>query len=191
MPAFEITNFNAAMPQPALLIPGSPDCALHRASGMFTYKEVTLTGNNSELITNIFTLAGNVELLALYGIFTGVTEVTKVQGCWWDLYDGTNSVALSADGVSCNGAALMSSVAKLGNVASNAVFNNASQVRFAENPTAGVQRPFIGGYATAKNGVTNYIRFRTDTDANTNCKIWFGCAWVCRYPTIGGGIAAV
>lgn len=182
---------NIAMPQPALLVPGAPDCALHRAAGMFSYKEVTLVGNNAELITNIFTLNGNIELVALYGIFTDVTEVTKVQGCWWDLWDGTNSVALSLDGVSCNGAALMSSIAKLGNVGSAAIFSNSSQVRFVENPTAGNQRPFVGGYATAKNGATNYIRFRTDTDQATNCKIWFGCAWVCRYPNLGGGVAAV
>jgi hypothetical protein len=157
---------------------------------MFVFKEVTITGTGAEVVTNLFTLSGNAEIIALYGIFTDVTNVTQINGCWWDLWDGTNSVALTSDGVSCNGAALYSDVAKLGNVGSNAVFNNATQVRFAENPTAGNQRPFVGGLATAKNGVTNYIRFRADTDANTNCKIWFGCAWVCRYPGVGDGIAA-
>jgi hypothetical protein len=180
------------MPLPANLVPGSLDCAAHRTSGMFVYKELTIVGNNAELVSNVFTLTGNVELLALYGIFTDVTEVTKIQGCWFDLWDGTNSVAMTNDGVSCNGATAFSTIVKDQDATQTAYFANSSQVRFRENVIAGSRRPLMGGWMTAKNGVTNYIRFRTDTDANTSAKIWFGCAWACRYPgTVGGGVYAV
>lgn len=191
MPGFGITNFNSAMPQPALLVPGSPDCALHRASGMFSYKELTITGTGGEVVSNIFTVASPVELLALYGIFTDVTNVVTVGGAWWDFYDGTNNPAISLDGTNLAGAALKSTVIRDQAATAAAYFGNSSQCRVRDNVDAGNRRPFSGCFLTPKNGVTNYIRFRADTDGNTNCKIWFGCAWVCRYPAIGGGVAPV
>lgn len=173
-------------PAPADIVQNSPYCALHRYPGYLANKAITITGTGGEVLTNCFQITGLVEMHALWGVFTDVTEVTTMTGAYWDLWDGTNSVALCT-GVAISGASLGSAVAKLADDASAATFMNASQTRYSEN--ANFRQAFEGGLMLQKVATNTYVRFRVTTDGNTDAALQMWISWTCRFP--GSTLAAV
>jgi len=179
--------FNVGMPSIDDIVVDSPNCCWHRASGEALFKTVSITGTGGEVITNCFSFGNLIEIIALYGVLTDATDVTQLDGIWLDVYDGTNSVALTADGASLSGATEHSAFEKIQDDSQALTVGNASQVRYVESA---FRRAFAGGLALPKNGVTNYIRLRCDTDANTDAVIVVGLVYVCRYQ-FGGGVVVV
>lgn len=182
------SGMNSAMPaNPDNIVINSPDCALHRSVGHIAYKDIVLTGGAGAKTYNCFTLAGNVELKALYGVFTVVGDTTTVSACSFDLYDGTNTVELSTSaGVDCSGAVVGGEIFKahIDSVAAN--FLNADAVGLHE---VDGNKQFQGGNIVAKAGVTNYVRFNCTQDAATSATIRVYMNWTCRHA--GSLVAAV
>lgn len=170
------------IPQPAYIpINSSWDC-LHRTAGFQTFKEVTIApGDVNPHSYNLFSFTGEIELKALYGVFTDVTNVAVVTVCYWDVYDGTAAVALTlAAGADCSTATLNSMVLKVATAGTALTFLKSDQVRI--NEIAVADRQFQGVQLNGKNAVTNYVRFWTTGAVATNCKIKFVAGWACRYP---------
>jgi hypothetical protein len=170
-----IQALNTVVPDITEVTDNSTYCQLHHGEGTMETKEITIAGTGAEVITNVFEVECSAEMKALYGVFTDVTDVTTASGCWFDLWDGTNSVAITNDGVNCSGATLNSFVGKLADDSQALTFAKSDQCRYSENANA--QRAFFGGMLTAKEGATTYVRFRMDTDANTDCQIRFHIIW--------------
>jgi len=183
-----ITAMNAEAPLPADMVTNSPYCQWHRGLGdvLYTTKTINPGGAGAQTF-DLFTISGVVELHDLWGVFDDVTDVTTLSGCWFDWWDGTNSVPLTLNGVGCSGAAMHSSIHKLEDATQSATFLNASQARFSENDN-GNKRAFQGGLLVSKYGTDTKIRFRCTTDASTDCQIRFGVVWNCRH--VGGTVVA-
>lgn len=179
-------HFNKTAPDPDDITINSPYCEFHRGNGYLAYKTISVEGAGGEVNTSLFQVTGLVELKGLWGVFTDVTEVQTMTGAYWDLYDGTNSVALCT-GVAISGASLGSVVAKLADDGSAATFLDSNQTRYGENAT--FRQAFSGGLMLQKVATNTYIRFRVTTDANTDAEMQFWCAWTCRYP--GSSLVAV
>jgi hypothetical protein len=158
----------------------SPLHQLHQAEGICDIKEVQIIGTGSEVITNLFIVDCNTELKAIWGVFTEIVDTTTLNSCYFDLWDGTTSklITSSVTGANCNGAVKDSLIAKMADKTAVATFNNASDCQYEEN--ANFNKAFFGGLMTAKFGTETFIRFRANTDANTDCKIEFTVQWVRR-----------
>jgi len=166
----------------------SPYCSLHRCAGELTFKEITIAGASAEVITNLFSFTGAFELVDLWGILTDVSNITQLDACYFDIWDGANSIPITADGLSCNGAGVNAIIVKDEVVTQPLALLDSDQVHYQENPTP-LQRIFQGGLVQAENGAPCYLRFRADTDANTDVTILIGLAWVCRLPGNVGVVA--
>jgi len=180
----------AAAPSLATMNAGSPYCNLHRADGELTLKEITIAGTNAEVITNVFSFTAPFEIVDLWGVFTDVTNITKLEDCYFDIWDGANSIPITAAaGVDCNGSGVNAIFFKDQVVAQPLRLLDSDQVHYQESGVP-FRRVFQGGMVQAEEGATNYLRFRGVTDNDTDIKINIGLAWVCRLPG-NTGVAAV
>jgi hypothetical protein len=186
-PGVLVTGLNTAMPVPSSLVAGSVDSALHRSAGMVTRNSLQIVGNNAEVTVTPFTVQGVVKINRLYGIFTNVTNVVKIQGCWFEATNGFTNAAITLDGVSCNGASLGSIVAKVFDATAAAYFGNNGSVQIHDQ-AGGMMDPFCG-FIMCASTLGGGIIFRTDTDANTNATIQFVCEWVALSNGVGDGVA--
>jgi len=176
------------LPNVANLQLNSGACALHRERGYLAYKTVDINGTAGAASIDLFNVIGVVELMAIWGKFTDVTEVTAITAASFDFDDGAATVPITAAaGTALSGATLNSTFFKAGGAAVALAFANASQVRYNEN--AAGARAFDGGLLTCKSATTCQIRLTVTTDANTNATVQVWCAWVCRYPS--SSLAAV
>lgn len=162
---------NQALPTPANTNEGSPDQSIFSSLGRLVSNEVDIDGTGAEVVTDIFTLDGPIRLMSLWGIFTDVTDATTVSGCYFDLDDGANNPVLTLDGVDCSGASLDALIIKYDDDGVAAAFVDADQIRVQES--AAIQTAWWEAFIGIKNGATNKIRFRADTDANTDVTIRF------------------
>ena len=172
--------FGRVAPTPSAIVMNSPYCDLHRAAGALATATKDVNGTGGAASTNLFQVTGNVEIRALYGVFTDVTETTSITAASFDLRDDGATVQLtSAAGTALTGAGLGSIFAKEALAATAVTFNNSTAARFSESA---FQRAFVGGLITQKAATNTYIRFTCTTNATTNVTIQFWCAWVCRSP---------
>ena len=176
------------MPQPAAIQINSPWDCLHREAGFQVFKELTVApGDVNPHLYNLFAWTGEVELRALYGVFTDVTNVVAVTVCYWDVWDGAVATAITAAaGTNCSAATLNSMVTKNAAAATALVFLKSDQARFTE---IGSTWQYYGAMLNGKNATTNYIRWGATGAVATNYKIKFVADWICRYP--GSTFAAV
>ena len=172
---------NLSAPIPADMVNDSPYCDLHRLAGALVTCTKDVNGAGAAASVNLFQLTGTVELKALWGAFTDVTETTAITVPSFDLRDDAATVQLTAVGgaPALSGAGLGSVIAKEGLAATALAFNNSSAARVSESA---FNRVFVGSLLTQKAGQDTFIRFTCTTDANTNVTIAFYAAWVCRYP---------
>lgn len=169
---------------------GSPYCNLHRGDGELTTKEITIAGTGAEVITNLFSFTGPFEIVDLWGILTDATDITVLSGCYFDVWDGATSVPITADGLDLSagiGVVEEATFVKDRVLASPLRLLNADAVSYLESATN--KRVFIGGLVQPLAATTCYVRFRCDTDANTDATITVGLAWVCRLPGNAGVVA--
>ena len=123
----------------------------------------TLGGTGAQTV-NVFTFSGTIRILDQFAHITRVGTLANCTGVYADAYDGTNTVELTADGAVLSGATVGSLFTKDKVAAQIYSVSLADEVRLLETlETRTAGRPFL---ITAKNGVTNYIRFHyTTTDA--------------------------
>jgi len=174
------SGFNRPAPLPAYINPNSAWCGIHRTQGSLGVVSKSIAGTGAEVITNLWTITGTIELIDLWAVFTDVSNVVTCSGIWWDLWDGANSVALTLDGANCNGVSVGTTIIKTQTSGNVADVQNASQVRFQESANNN-PRIFLGGMMQYKSGATNYVRLRMDTDGNTDVTLSLYMAWACHH----------
>jgi hypothetical protein len=174
---------NAVMPTINLVTANSPNCAWHRTAGYATASSHRINPGAVTSSTNIFQIVGDVEIKALYGRMTDVTNVVGgPTACSWDLYDGAATVQLtSAAGTSLAGASVNSIVLKDAAAANALTLLNSNQCRMSELTVGGAARPFFGCLVAQKDTTATYIRF--------TCTTLVYAIWACRYP--GSSLVAV
>ena len=173
--------FGRVAPTPSAIVANSPYCDLHRAAGALATATKDVNGTGAAQSVNLFQITGNVEIRALYGVFTDVTETTSITAPCFDLRDDGATVQLTAAGgaPALSGAGLGSIIAKEALAATAVTFNNSTAARYSESAFRGA---FVGGLITQKAATDTYIRFTCTTNATTNVTIQFFAAWVCRSP---------
>ena len=154
----------------------SPVDIVTRTGGLATSKLVTLSAAGDPVATNLFVIAGHIEIIKLYGVFVDVTEVTDIEEVRYDVYDGTVDTAITAaGGVECDGVALNSIIMKVDAVAAALTLLDADQVRVYESSKNDVLNPIT---INAKNGVTTYLRIlHKNTDENLDCQVRTFVEW--------------
>lgn len=125
----------------------------------------------------LFTIAGNIELVKLYGIVTTVLSANHT-AAHFRLNDGTNVPVLTlATGTTMSAAAVGSIIAATALAATAVTLANGSQARVTQAAAAN-QIPFQGQILTAKNGATTTLEYRyTTTDIPSSGAIQFFMWW--------------
>ena len=111
------------------------------------------------------TLTGSVEVLRFWTFFYNVDNVTgaptKVH---FDLYDRTNIVDITLDGVDCTGATLHSLLGRIDTSLAAAHLMDSDQVRIVDGAVGlELSAPFV---ASAKYGADTRMRFNYTTDGS-------------------------
>lgn len=121
-----------------------------------------ITGDNETVTANVFSFTGSVRIIDQWAIITDDTALTNATNIYADLYDGTNTVLLTSDGMTLSGATVGTIFTKDKISASTYSSMDADQVRMLETlEDKKIGRPFL---INGKNGVTNYIRFHVTTN---------------------------
>jgi len=134
-----------------------------RNSGYHIDKEIDISATGSQTV-NVLQLTGTVVITNQWAQITDVTTLTNLTGMYADLYDGTNSVALTDDGAVLSGAPAGTFFTK--DKISSEVYsvNMSDECRMLEtllDKKSG--RPFT---ITQKNNTDTFIRLHfTTTDA--------------------------
>ena len=141
--------------------------------------------------TNLYQITGDVEIKAIYGRLTDVTNVAGgPTACSFDLNDGGATVQLtSAAGTSLAGTTINSIILKDQPAANAMTLLDTAQCRWNELAVGGSARPFLGGLAVQMNGANTFLRFTCTTVALNDFTTNFCVIWACRYP--GSTLVAV
>ena len=132
-----------------------------------------ITGNNNSYNVNVFQITGTVRILDQFAIITSITDLTNMTAVYADLWDGTNSEALTANGAVLSGAPVGTFFTKDKDVTEIYSVMKADQCRVNEvTADKNIGKPFT---VTQKNGVNTYIRFNytTNTTLDFNMDIYF------------------
>lgn len=68
-----------------------------RAGGYLVFGEKTITGTGA-LNINMIKVLESVQIISIWGMITEVTTLNNLTNLYFDLWDGTNSVDITADG---------------------------------------------------------------------------------------------
>lgn len=138
----------------------------------------TLTGNNTTVVTPIFTITGAIEVRGLWA------EVVTVLGAnhttaFFRLNDATNTPAITlATGTTLSAANVGSLIVKKGLAAAAVTLIQADQARVSE-PTTLETTYFSPIVLNAKNGVTTNIEYSyATTDTPTSGQLRFYLRWL-------------
>lgn len=165
----------------------APRDFLARASGFRLEKIITLDANNASDVKNVFTFDKNVRILAMHLEVASVTTMTNCTGVYFDTYDGTAAVVITADGATLSNCGEGTFALKDQDSTQPLTTAQCDQVRVIE-PSSGKKshQPFI---VTGKNGATNYIRLHyTTTDTPINADLLVSAEYV---PINGGSIEVI
>ena len=146
---------------------GTPYGSIIRGLGIPIVNTVDVDGVGvAEVITNVFSYTGEFILNRIWAVITDATDITAASAVYFDAWDGTNTVPITAAaGVNCSGATVHSVVVKDGLVAAALTLLDADQVRYDESTS---NKPFIGGIVGHLNATTCYVRLRVTCDADTD-----------------------
>lgn len=141
-----------------------------RSAGFHICKEITITGTGT-IVANALELTGSVEMLNAFVEITEVTTLTNCTNVYYYLYDGTNSVDITADGATLSGAPVGTILVKDQDSSFPLTVAMSDTCRVTE-PPAGNKFSHYPYVITAKNGASTYIRFSlTTTDNPVNFKV--------------------
>lgn len=128
--------------------------------GSMSMKQLTIDGNGAQS-DNVFTIIGFVEVMDIYLVAQNVIDSTTLSGCKFIVYDGTNTVDITAASTDLSGITNGSLVIKNGDNTATLVYSKSDQIR-------GINKMSPLFTLSGKGGVTNYIKFNFTGDANTN-----------------------
>lgn len=150
--------------------------------GVCIKKTITLSANNTSATENIFKVNGSVEILKLCGLVVDTTTMVNLTAVKVELYDGTTTDDITADGIVLSGLAVGTLMVKTGlKAAVLSLADNASGVVTEAGADKKVYQSF---FVTQKASTDTYIRVSyTTTDAPINCQI----EWAVRYNALDGG----
>jgi len=113
---------------------------------------------------DLFTIEGAVEILAFWGMFWYTPAVTNITKVWFDVYDQTLSVPITANGVDVSNMTRYSNIGRLDTAGNVAEFLDADQVRVVDG-AIGIEllAPFI---CNAKDGAETVIRIHYTNDGS-------------------------
>ena len=147
--------------------------AVRRAGFILVEKEITLSANNTSAKVNCFTIDNSVCIDHLYGEITDATTLANCTAIHFDVYDGTNTIALTSNGSALSGLAVGSFFSKTAANTEDITVHDNSQVRVTEVADKKPHQPCI---ITQKASTNTYIRFGyTTTDAPINAKLKIYC----------------
>jgi hypothetical protein len=163
--------------------PGKPsDYDIIKESSNDIYVVDATIGGTGAQTVNVFEFTGTVRIVNQWAEITRVGTLTNLTNMYATIYDGTNTVNLTADGATLSGATVNSFFTKDKTADQTYSVNLSDQCRMLENTDEKkVGRPFV---ITAKNGATNYIRYHyttTDNPVDFDIKIFF------EYQVMNGG----
>ena len=125
---------------------------------------------------DLFKITGAVEILSLWAIFFYAAEVDNVTKVWHDVYDQTNSVPITANGIDCSGIDYQSHIGRNDQAGVAAELLDADQARIVDGALgATLHAPFV---VNAKHGVENVIRIHFTNDGSTMYfTMYYNCVW--------------
>jgi len=155
------------------------------SAGCKLVKSGRVTGTGT-LDFNLFKITGSVKIVDAYAEITSVTTLTNGTGAKFYLYDGTNSVDITATGAVLSNAPAGSIILKTGDATQIATVIFADQCRITESDASKKShQPFI---CTQKNGADTFIKCTFDT---TDAPVDFEISFYIVYIPLDGGIAEV
>lgn len=158
---------------------------LQRECGRFYDEEVTISLAAGAHVVNVFQVTGTVWLFDQWAEVTEITTLTNCTNMYSTLYDGTNTVQVTADGASISGLPVGTCFSKTGDETQAYEVIDASQCRLTVPGGAGKKQayPFV---LTQKNGADTYLRLHlTTTDNPLSFKIRLMFSWA---PLNGGSL---
>jgi len=154
---------------------------MERAAGFHIDKTVTISGTGAQT-ANVLQLTGSVVITNQWAEVKRVGTMANLTNMYADLYDGTNTVDLTADGAALSGMPAGTYFTKDKVAAEVYSVNDASEARLLETLADRKSgRPFT---ITQKNGADTFIRLHfttTDNPIDADIKIHF------EYYPINGG----
>lgn len=136
---------------------------LTREAGYKLEATFTLDGTGAQ-VKNGFIVTGSVLILNQFNIIRRVGSAGNLTNVYATLYDGTNTVNVTADGATLTGMPVGTFFTKDKVSTSEFSVADASQCRMTENISEKlVGRPFV---LTQKNGATTYLRIHYTTTDN-------------------------
>lgn len=171
--------------QPTTRTTNSPFDMLARGEGTQVSKTNVCDGNGAQT-DNLFTVTGQVKVLAIWAEITQVTNGTTLSSNYLDLYDGAASVEITDSDASLD----LSGATEVGGViiknGASASVALANQRVNAGGVSDTLAAPF---YCWKKTGQTTYIRHCFTGDADTSVAM----TWYVRYIklTSDGAVSAV
>lgn len=145
--------------------------------GIITSNAKTLSANNTTAAVPIFTVVGQVEITALYGIIT--TALGNNTVAFWRTNDGSTQNAVTlATGTTISSAIAGGVISKKAGVATALILTAATSAQVLESATAGATY-FQDFVIDANPLATSNIEFvYTTTDTPTSGAITFYIRWV-------------
>lgn len=136
-------------------------------------KEITLSGNNATVVTQIFKVTGSVHVTKLYGVVTQVLGSNHTAG-FWKLNDGTVTVNLTTSGATLSSFDIDSLIFKnnLAGIAANTLQTN--QARLSEPAVRETIffSPFLLGQKVAVDTFVEYSYTTTNTPTSGKIKFY-------------------
>ena len=148
-------------------------------AGMIAQKFLTVyepVTQGAAYVEDLFKITGAVEILSLWAIWFYAGEVDNVTKVWHDVYDQTNSVPITANGVDCSDIEYWSHIGRNDQAPVVAELLDADQVRIVDGGLgATLHAPFV---VNAKHGVENVIRIHFTNDGSLLYFImYYNCVW--------------
>lgn len=155
--------------------------ANHKAiqvGGVVSRKSITLSGNNTTVVTPVFSITGTVNVVALYGVVTTDLGANNT-AAYWRLNDQTAQPAITlATGTTISAVKAGSTIVKKGLAAAALTLLDNSAGRVSEPTTLETTffSPFVAMKKTAAETDIEFVY--TTTDTPTSGVIQFFAVWL-------------
>jgi hypothetical protein len=148
-------------------------------------KSLRVTGTGS-ITANVLKVIGTVNVISQYATLTNVVTLNNATGVYADVYDGTASLDLTADGAVLSGMVVGAFFTKDKDSSEVYTVSNADQVRKTEvTAEADIGKPFT---ITQKKDTDTFIRFHLTTTDNP---VDFTMEVVFKYEVLSPGATLV
>lgn len=154
---------------------GKEENSLHdhveRIGGHIVTKVHTLDGTGAQS-DNLFLVTGSVEVIAIWGEVTSITNNSVCDVCSWVFNDGSDTaITESSFGADLGGLTIGSMIFKDTTAGSSLTYADTITGNFNDGGGSGYFTTFCPFRLTAKNGTSCYIKFKFTGDASTNYQI--------------------